>query len=445
MAAPAPSTSWLEIKLRELDETYWFWPLLLGLSGLSLALIVLWIDRTTTAKAFYAAYPWIAVPPESARAVFTVIASAMISAASIIYSLSLLIRTVAIGTLGPRLIEIFDKVRVNRLTLGVQLFSFIYSLTILYSVGNIVGPHTLAVAIGILIALIALVYLVIFVHSVAQQAHVDATIADIGATVLERIEHETTEGGEDDDDRPADGKGTVLASEWSGYVQGIDRKHAFNLACEHDIAVVYEVRSGDYVVAGTPLLRVVGARNINGDQRDALRATVTLGPQRIDVEDLRFQCLLLVEIALRALSPGINDPYTAVSCIDNLGGVLARVNGRDLTPDPLRDHDDQGRVFSRKLTYQDFVDAIFHPLRQSGARAPVVAICLLDRLGDLVTVTERAEAKKHLLRHAELIGVAAVEATTDKADEKSIKDRLAVIRKQADVSGGRPRSGSAKD
>jgi uncharacterized membrane protein len=134
MPISAPSTSRLQIELRAVSETYWFWPLLLGLAGLACALSMLAIDQTYTAKAFYEAYPWIKVPPDSARAVLTVIAGAMISAASIVYSLSLLIRTIAIGTLGPRLIEAYDKIHVNRITLGLQLFSFIFSLTVLYGI-----------------------------------------------------------------------------------------------------------------------------------------------------------------------------------------------------------------------------------------------------------------------------------------------------------------------
>jgi uncharacterized membrane protein len=427
MAQSAPSTSRLEIRLRELNETYWFWPLLLGLAGLAVALIVLAADGTFTAKSFYETYPWISVPPESARAVLTVIAGAMISAASIVYSLSLLIRTIAIGTLGPRLIEAFDKVRVNRVTLGVQLFSFVYSLTVLYSIGNVIEARTLSVAVGVGIAIVALIYLVVFVHSVARQAHVDATIADIAGVLSRRIDRETSEGGEHGR-RPPEGKGTVIDAPKSGYVQGIDRHSAFETACASDFAVVYEVRSGDYVIAGMPLLRVHSKKKPPEELRNKLANTVTIGAQRIDAEDLRFQCMLLVEIALRGLSPGINDPFTAVACIDNLSGVLARVSGRDLTPDPLADDKKHVRVVSRKLTYQDLIDAVFHPLRQSGARVPTVTICMLERLGDLVRVTADAEARSHLVRHAELIVAAACSETNDEGDRATFDERLAAIK-----------------
>lgn len=427
MPYSAPSTSRLQIRLRELSETYWLWPLLLGFAGLGLALLALSIDQTFTAKAFYERYSWIKVPPDSARAVLTVIAGAMISAASIVYSLSLLIRTIAIGTLGPRLIEAFDKVRVNRVTLGVQLFSFVYSLTVLYGIGNIVDSRTLSVAVGVVIAIVALVYLVVFVHSVARQAHVDATIADIATIVQHRIDRETSEGGERGPRLP-DGKGTPVAAPKSGYVQGIDRRAAFQLACAENLTVEYEYRSGDYVVAGLPLLRIRSKKKPGDDLCTNLSNTVTIGPQRIDAEDLRFQCLLLVEIALRALSPGINDPFTAVACIDNLAGVLARVAGRDLTPDPLFDDDRKPRVVSRSLTYQDLVDAIFHPLRQSGARVPTAAICMLERMRDLVTVTPGHEARKHLTRHAELIVAAACNETEDEGDRAAFEERLGEIK-----------------
>jgi uncharacterized membrane protein len=242
-----------------------------------------------------------------------------------------------------------------------------------------------------------------------------------------RIDRETTEG---DHDRVeiAESKTTVIDCRKSGYVQGIDRNRAFEIACNEDITVVYEVRSGDYILAGLPLLRVATKKKPSDRVSDNLAHTVTIGMQRIDAEDLRFQCLLLVEIALRALSPGVNDPFTAVACIDNLSGVLARVNGRDLTPDPLSDDDDNVRVVSKRLSFQDLVDSIFHPLRQSGAEVPTVAIRLLERIADLVRVMDSKEGREHLMRHAELIASAASSATSDKGDEESIKTRLAELK-----------------
>jgi uncharacterized membrane protein len=366
------------------------------------------------------------VPPDSARAVLTVIAGAMITAASIVYSLSLLIRTIAIGTLGPRLIETYDKVHVNRITLGLQLFSFVYSLTVLYGIGNIVDNRTLSVAIGVVIAIVALIFLVIFVHSVARQSHVDATVADIAETLRTRIDRETTEGAEHGE-RPPEGKGTVVESPTSGYVQGINRERACEIAGAEQLVIAFEVRSGDYVMAGVPLMRVFSKKSPDDALTKKIAGTVTVGSQRIDTEDLRFHCLLLVEIALRALASGVNDPFTAVACIDNLGGVLARVDGRELTPDPVYDEEGKLRVVSRKLTFQDLADAIFHPLRQSGARVPTVAICLLERLRDLIEVTSDAEARKHLMHHADLIAAAARAGTTDKGDELAFKERLKEI------------------
>jgi uncharacterized membrane protein len=319
---------------------------------------------------------------------------------------------------------------VNRITLGVQLFSFIYSLTVLYSIGNVVEPKTLSVAVGIVIALVALVYLVVFVHSVARQAHVDATIADIARLVRQRIEREATRRGEEEPHVTKE-KGTPVLATRSGYVQGIDRQTAFQVAGAEELKVVFEFRSGDFVIEGVPLLRVISKKKPDDEVLDRLIGTVTIGSQRIDAEDLRFQCLLLVEVALRALSPGINDPFTAVACIDNLCGVLALVNGRDLTPDPLTDDDGEARVLSRELSYQDLVDAIFHPLRQSGARVPTAAICMLNRLNDLVQVTDDPDARKHLVRHAELIGAAACEATSDDGDRNAIDSRLEAIRDRA--------------
>lgn len=434
MALQIPLVGLGQLWFKRLVETFWFWPLLLGLGGIALALGVLALDSQIAFTWLFKAYPWIAINADSARSLLSVSATAMISAASIVYSLSLLIRTIATSTLGPRLVQSFDKVRINRFTLGVQLMAFIYCLTVLYAIGNLVEKQTLAVAGGGALTIVALVYLVVFVHAVARQVHVDITIADV-ATSLRRRMKENASSPERAAIPAASASepqgGTVICASVPGYVQLIHRHSALRVACRTKSKIVFEVREGDFVLPGLPLLRVAELDDLDAQTRRAFVATVALGPQRTDEQDFRFQALLLTEIALRALSPGINDVFTAVAAADHVAGVLAELGGRDLTPDTLCDDDGTPRVFSRPLLFQDIVDAVMHPLRQSGAGVPVMAIKLLQRLRDLISVTEGTSARARLVHHAELIAADAAGASSKMIDRQTYSRLLEEVEREA--------------
>ena len=434
MAASVPSFGPIRLWATRLNETFWFWPLALGLFGACLALLILDLEKKGILLSFVARFDWLKVAPASARIILSVIATAMISAASIVYSLSLLIRTIAASNLGPRLVESYDKVSINRITLGLQLLVFVYCLTVLYRVSDGGALTSVSVLIAIVIAVVALASLVIFVHEVARQSHIDATVADIANTLRDRIAQEASHDDDARAPRPPREEGVIVCARDFGYVQVIDRQRALQLACDLDAVIVYEVRSGDFIVAGVPLLRFIG-KELGDDDCDRLRGTAACGPQRIELEDLRFRVMLLVEVALRALSPGVNDVFTAIASVDNIAGVLAELNGRDLTPLPMKDRDGKPRIFSRELTYQDLIDAVFHPLRQSGSANPALTLALLRRLRDLVRVVGVRSVREQLLRHAELLAEEATGHCALDVDRQAIKGRLAEIH---EAHGSRP-------
>jgi uncharacterized membrane protein len=409
-------------RLRRLVGTFWLLPLVIGLAGLIVAWGILWLEEVPAVQDIMSNRSFFRLDPDSARLVLSTVAAATISATSIVYSLLLLVRTIATGTLGPRLVEAYDKDFMSRIALGVQLAVFIYCLSILYLVGGQIDQRTLSVAVAIIGGIAALVGLVLFVHSVAKAVHVDTTVARVANFLRKSIAHAEEEApdGAGLEPPPVDKAQPVIATR-SGYVQTIDRHELARRAKRHGIIVVLSVRPGDFVVVGTEVMRLVGASDLAEADRDGLLPSIVIGAFRTDEDDPRFSLQLLVEIALRALSSGINDVYTAVACADHLAGILASLAGRDITPAVVRDREGKPRVFSAELNFQDLADAVFHPLRQSGAQDPVMTITLLRRLADIITVVRDETARDVLKKHTHLIAQEALDEAKAEVDRETIQ------------------------
>jgi uncharacterized membrane protein len=189
-----------------------------------------------------------------------------------------------------------------------------------------------------------------------------------------------------------------------------------------DILIGFRFRAGDYLIAGGRQIGVHPAARATGDVERRVSRAFTLGPHRTPVQDVAFSIRHLVEIAARALSPGVNDPYTAAAVVDRLSGSLARLMAARMPPGVFRDAAGQVRVVCERPTHASLVSAGFDQIRQSGSDKPLVLIHLaraVGRIADVLRTQDQAQALRDQLR---LIAETA-EARVDNAD-----DRAAVAR-----------------
>ncbi|MEM9780267.1 MAG: DUF2254 domain-containing protein, partial [Pseudomonadota bacterium] len=290
--------------------------------------------------------------------------------------------------------------RVNQTTIGLLGATFLYALIVLYIVGDEEVPK-LSVAIAIVLATVSLFWLIYFVNDVARSVKVDNEIARTQHALRTAIDYQMR--AEPDEDRgsttelPEEG-GVTIFSPRAGYIRGIDVPALKEMAEQADGFVRMLVRPGDYVVEGGALGELYGG--MTECEAEGITATILIGDTRAPEGDIRFHLHLAIEIALRALSPGINDSYTAISAIDHLSGSLAMILQRGAPPSLHCDDDGAPRVWVEIMEMRDIIGVVIHPLRRASRGNMMVSLRLIAAIGKIRAVApdqHRATLDHHLL------------------------------------------------
>ncbi len=295
--------------------------------------------------------------PEGARAILSAIASSMITVAGLTFSITMLTLQLASSQFGPRLLRNFMRDRGNQLVLGTYIATFVYCLLVLRTVRGTEEAHFvphIAVAVGVMLALASIAVLIYFIHHVANAIRIETLLKELAAETRssidrlypQRIGHDPAPSDQvaPHPQFPSDFERRMHAvySEQSGYVQRVDSDALMKLATKHDLTVKTHAPPGYFVWGSHALLSAYPAEAVTKDAAVQLRSAFVIGAERTPEQDLEFSIRRIVEIAQRALSPGINDPTTAIYCIDRLGEAFGCLAERE-TPSPLR-MDDEGRL-----------------------------------------------------------------------------------------------------
>ena len=402
--------------------SYWFVPAVTTLGTIGLGLWLGALDEALQARDRYTAATWLWTGgPEGARMLLGTAAGALITVVGTVFSITIVALTLASNTFGPRLLRNFIRDRGNQLVLGAFTATFVYCLVVLRSVrGGDDAPFVPYVSITVALALVLVNVgvLIFFIHHVAMSIQADQVIA-VASRDLEHaiddflaraggppapaasdplVEREAEHGG-----LAVRGPGLPLLCRHGGYLQAIDEDRLLAALSRRQAVARLAFRPGQFIVEGAEIARVWLAGP--GDALDEpcvgeLRETFLIEDRRTPMQDLEFSIHQLVEIAARALSPGINDPFTAATCIDWLGEGLCKLAAREL-PDARRcDQDGTLRIVGRPFTFAGVVDAAFDPMRQNAAHSPYVLIRLMDALLTLAGRVRTSAARAVVLRHA---------------------------------------------
>ena len=350
---------------------------------------------------------------DGARGVLSVVAGSMMTVVSIVFSLTVTTLAQTSSHFGPRVLRNFTSDRGNQFTLGTFIATFVFCLLVLRTVRSVEEssfvPY-LAVNLGIVLALASLAVLIYFIHHISQSIQAENLIAGVGEDfqlalpVLfpQRIgqEKECDEEAAPQDWQDA---GPVDASR-NGYVQRVDNEKLMRLACQHDLVVRLEKRPGDFVTQNSRLLCVLPPEKLSERLAQELRESFHTGPHRTPHQDAGYSLQQLVEIACHALSPGINEPFTALACIDWLAASLRGVAEREI-PSPVRcDESGQVRVIARPLSFDELAAISFDSIRLYGSQNPDIMAYLLRVIAELAPHLHRETDRATLANHARLIG-----------------------------------------
>lgn len=409
MAIPLPLPGWFD----RLRSTYWFVPTLVTLTCFALAFVALTVDRVNPDSTDWMGWAY-GGGAAGARELLSAVAGSMITVVSVTFSVMVVALTVSSQHFGPRLLNSFMRDNAAQLVLGTFTGTFGYCLIVLRTVqgGNGDGPSAfvphLAVTGSVVLSLLSVGMLIYYVHHIAVSMQLSEITASVTADMeraIDRLypERMGDERSSADVIAPAPPDGTaVVTSESSGYIQELDSDAVLGLAKRCDTVIWLTTRPGDFVVEGAPLAaarRPVDEKALSS----GLRAAMIIGADRTPYQDVAFTAQQLVEVALRALSPGVNEPFTAITSIDRLSQGLARLASRRI-PSPSRLGDDgQVRVVALPQTFGHVLQAAFEPIALYTERSHDVSRRLLERLRGLAFIVRRDDDRRAVMRVADFV------------------------------------------
>jgi uncharacterized membrane protein len=423
----------LQAWLEALGDQFWLRPAIVVVICILAAEGGIWIEVTRPfgrAESDSAAWGY-SGGAEGARALLGAVASSSIGVAGTIFSITIAALSLASGQMGPRLLRNFVRDSRNQFALGIFVGTFAYALVVVRTVrsqdeGGFI-PH-LAVTGAILLAIICIGTLVWFVHHIATSINVERVIDAVHEDLVQAIETGTLVSA---DLSPVEfEQGNPVSVTGSHYLQVVDLDGLADWAAKTSTEVRLRVRPGDYVPAGLPVAEVRPAR---GDAAEALGRALTFGHQPATIQDLEYAVRQLTEIAVRALSPGINDPFTAGSVLERLGDALCRIAPRFLPTGAVSRNGEI--VVVRPVTdYDGLCDAMFHPVRQNASGSGFVLIRMLDVLAKVAQVERMTDRLAALRRHAELAFDVGQDSLSDRAALADLRGRWEIFQSVVDGS-----------
>jgi uncharacterized membrane protein len=426
----------LRLTWGRLRSSYWLVPAVMAVLSVAAAVVSVALDNWYPVDSD-SVFGRLVGGPEGARAVLTTIAGSMITVAGLVFSITMVALSQASSQFGPRLLVNYLRDPGNQVVLGTFIAAFLFSLVVLRSVRGEPGPPFvphLAVTAALLLAVASLGVLIYFIHHAATSLRVEFVIAGVVRDLDAAIDRHcpareagaaAARGGEASgiDTVPPAEHAAAVSAPTSGYVQAVDTATVVEAARTRDAQVWLRCRPGHFLVEGTGLAWITPLEAGDRELADTVRRSLVIAGERSADQDLEFAINQLVEIALRALSPGINDPFTAIACIDHLSAALARIATR---PPPASAYFDEDGVMRVRLDGTDFeglLGTAFDQLRQISRGNAAVSIRLLEALARIAEVAA-PEVVRAVRAQADMIHRAGLAALPEARDRDALTARF---------------------
>ena len=396
------------------------------------------IDRLQPAPALLRQWGLHSGTGDDARNLLSTLLGAIITMSSVVFSITIVALSLAAAQFGSRMVRAYVSDSRTKLALGLFTMTIFYCLLALRAVGGAMPveqvPHV-TVSVGLLLAVVCILVLLLFLHVVARSIIADDVVrrvadelqADIAALPDLRDWQAAEQPADllppEIGERPA----VVLAAR-AGYIQAIGFEQLARSAEAADVVVRMDVHAGEYVAAGGWLAAVHPRERATPELLATLREAVFIGHQRTPTQDLEFSFRYLVDVALRALSPGINDAHTAIVVIDHLRGALSLLVGKALATPVLRDAEGRVRVVGQPLTHGDVMHAALDNIRHAAAPHPTVVVSLVAALGHVLEHARWPQQWELIARQAELVAETALLHPQHAHDRAAVEEALAKMR-----------------
>jgi uncharacterized membrane protein len=377
--------------------------------------------------------------PQVAQTILAAIATSIMTVVSIVFAILLMTLTLASTQFSPRILVSFVRDRSTQSTLGVFLGTFSYCVAALPAARSLPSAFVPVVTVtgAMLLALVCVGWLIFFINHISQSISVNHIIDRIARETELVIDDcmprrraqldlaEAVPSYSTDDEAP-------VRSRQSGYIRFVDIEYLVALAREYRVCIRLERRVGHFVPEGTVLMRVSKGDRLSPDREAWLLEGLELGPVRTLQQDVEFGVIQIADIALRAISPAVNDPSTAISCVDQLSRILIQWLGRVPPPTYYYDPPHVLRLELPWITLEGLLDTAFEQIRHYAQSDAAVSLRLLRAYDDIAGTLTSAQQRALIFRRAERV-VAGNSARLPKDDLARLQGRLATM--EAKVAG----------
>jgi uncharacterized membrane protein len=424
---------------QQIRSSFWFIPAVIVLGAVVLATVLIAVDATVDLN-FVERWPlFFGAGAAGARGLLATVAGSMVTVAGVVFSITLVALSLTSSQYTSRVIRIFMRDRLNQVVLGVFVGIFAYCLVVLRAIrGDDEGGFvpSLAVVAGLILAFVGIAFLVHFIHHIALSIQASSIIAVTARETIAAVDHLfPKELGEDGDEEADGSRWMSLANQpWSdvparktGYIEIVDAGALLDVARERGTILRMERGIGEFVIEGAPLASVVDPGGLDDETTAEINAAYVISRQRTVETDAGFGIRQIVDIAMKALSPGINDTTTAVMCVDYLGAILVRLAARRIAVSPRLD---QGklRVIARGPSFESLVAEAFNQIRQNAAGNVAIMSRMLGALQTIASLTASPNRRRVLREQVQWIAELAERTIESPHDRARVESRLARVR-----------------
>jgi uncharacterized membrane protein len=445
------SLRYVQSHWNEIRTSLWFVPSVLVFTSAFLAFMMIEIDHGVQADDITVPDWVFGGSADGARTLLSTIAGSLITIVGVLFSITIVVLQQAASQFTPRVMGNFIRQTGVQFTLGIYLGTFLYAVLVLRSVrGEDAQAEEfiprMAIAFSVIMAVTCLGFLVYFIHHMATSLQASSVIANVSREFRDDTgplypEHIGETANDEDRSLESFRKEYMpvptyrVQAEQSGYVLSVDHEAIVAYAPETTgIAVLPQI--GDFVVRGTPIIEIGNIRQLPADDQHNICQCIELGTERSRFQDPLFSIRQLVDIALKALSPSVNDPTTATNTISMLGDCIALLADRKF-PDRVRlverpEKDDRADVYiwTNRPPFAAYVDAAFSEIRRESIGSVAVMMHLAEivgALGDSVKVQQRTEPLHDVLTDL-LRGLES--ADLDEKDEERVRVYIDAARRR---------------
>lgn len=395
-----------------LRTSYWFLPLMMSLGAILLSLFAIQLD-TRLKDEWTLRWMWRG-SPEGARQVLSTIAGSMITVAGVTFSITIVALAMTSAQYGPRLLRKFMRDTGNQVVLGTFVATYLYCLLVLRAVRGTDDAEfipDIAVTVGLALAICSIGVLIYFIHHISdsiQAENLAKTVSEELKYRIRRLFPEQLDAHPQHEDPPKspddfDTNSTQITARTSGYISSIDNSTLMQTSAQKDLVVKLLFQPGNFVVEKSIVAQVWPRTRCDEEAEREISGCFLIGRRRTPTQDVEYGIHELVDIALRALSPSINDTFTAVTCVDWLSDGLALLAQRKIPPPFRCDDDGNLRVIGDTAGFKSMADAAFHKIRREAADNVAVTIRLLEAISTVAEHIRRDGDRSVLAEHARLI------------------------------------------